>query len=122
MKGSHHWVKSIGVAYWVNIVSQETTNLVWVKIAEIEDNKHFEVIYNKLNRKKKIYQRYETIIIKLEQEKEKIGDKREKEWLMIERKKKEKKEEIKVIMNRREHKEKIINRRRKRKKWKNKIK
>jgi hypothetical protein len=71
--GSVKEAGSIGIAYWVAILNDSCQELVWIDISEMEQNPHFQVISNKLNRKKKIYQRYESIIIKLEQDKEKLN-------------------------------------------------
>lgn len=71
--GSVKEVGSVGIAYWVSIISEASQDLVWIGINEIESNSHFQIIFNKLNRKKKIYQRYESIIIKLEQDKERLS-------------------------------------------------
>jgi Ribonucleotide reductase, barrel domain len=62
----------IALAYWVNIVDGYNDKLQWLDVAELMKLPVYFKIFNKLNRKKKIFQQYESIIRKLETEKEEL--------------------------------------------------
>jgi hypothetical protein len=61
---------SIMLAYWVNIVDGSIADLSWVSIKDLSVNNTYNKVFQKLYRKKKIFQQYENIIDNLEKDKE----------------------------------------------------
>jgi Ribonucleotide reductase, barrel domain len=62
----------ICLAYWVNIIEGSNDRLQWLDVGELMKLPVYFKVFSKLNRKKKIFQQYESIIRKLESEKEEL--------------------------------------------------
>lgn len=60
----------ICLAYWVNIIDGSNDKLQWLDVNDLMLQPLYFKVFSKLNRKKKIFQQYESIIRKLEMEKE----------------------------------------------------